>query len=55
MRKTLLAFALMLAAGGFVFWGLDYARGYVLIVIGRHAVQLSLWLAVLALAILVLA
>lgn len=54
MRRVLLALSLILAAGGLLFWGLDYARGYVLIVLGQHMVQVSLWLAVLALLTLAL-
>jgi HemY protein len=52
MRKALLALSLMLVAGSLIFWGLDYAQGYVLIVVGKHMVQISLWLAVLALVVL---
>lgn len=51
MRKTLLMLAAMLLAGGLVYWGLDYARGYILIVVGDRVVQLSLWLTVLLLAV----
>lgn len=54
MRRVLLALSLMLVAGGLLFWSLDYARGYVLIVLGQHMVQVSLWLAVFALLILAL-
>ncbi|MGB5098569.1 MAG: heme biosynthesis HemY N-terminal domain-containing protein [Porticoccaceae bacterium] len=54
MRKALLVFAAMLLAGGLIFWGLDYARGYILIVIGDRMVQLSLWLTALLLVVIVL-
>lgn len=50
-QKTLLMLAAMLLAGGLVYWGLDYARGYILIMIGDRVVQLSLWLTVLLLAV----
>lgn len=54
MRRALLVFAAMLMAGGLIFWGLDYARGYILIVIGDRMVQLSLWLTALLLVVIVL-
>lgn len=54
MRKALLVLAAMLLAGGVVYWGLDYARGYILIVIGDRMVQLSLWLTALLLVVIVL-
>jgi HemY protein len=52
MRKALLILAAMLMAGGLIFWGLDYARGYILIVIGDRMVQLSLWLVALLLVVI---
>ena len=54
MRKALLVLAAMLLAGGVVYWGLDYARGYILIVIGDRMIQLSLWLTALLLVVIVL-
>lgn len=51
MRKALLVLAAMLLAGGLVYWGLDYARGYILIVIGDRMIQLSLWLTALLLVV----
>ncbi len=49
MRRMLLVLALVLVAGGLLFWALDYHRGFILIAVGNHLVQISLWLALLAL------
>ena len=51
MRRTLLILALMLVGGGLLFWALDYNRGFVLVAVGNHLVQVSLWLVVLALVV----
>ncbi|MFZ5653661.1 MAG: heme biosynthesis protein HemY [Pseudomonadota bacterium] len=50
MRRALLLLTLALAAGGALFWALDYSRGFILIAVGNHLVQISLWLAALVLA-----
>jgi len=47
MRRALVVLALVLVGGGLSFWALDYNRGFILIAVGRHLVQVSLWLAVL--------
>ena len=52
MRRTLLVLAAALVAGALLFWALDYSRGFILIAVGNHMVQISLWLAILLLAIL---
>ena len=52
MRRVLVVLALMLAGGGLLFWALDYHRGYILIAVGNHLVQVSLWLAVLVLVVI---
>lgn len=49
MRRASLLLAAALAAGGALFWALDYSRGFILIAVGNHLVQVSLWLAVVAL------
>lgn len=41
--------ALVLVGGGLLFWALDYNRGFILIALGNHLVQISLWFAVLLL------
>lgn len=50
MRRALVVMALVLVGGGLLFWALDYNRGFVLVAVGNHLVQMSLWLAVLVLA-----
>lgn len=49
MRRALVVLALVLVGGGLSFWALDYNRGFILIAVGNHLVQISLWLAVLLL------
>jgi len=49
MRRALVVLALVLVGGGLSFWALDYNRGFILIAVGNHLVQISLWLAVVLL------
>ena len=49
MRRALVVLALVLVGGGLSFWALDYNRGFILIAVGKHLVQISLWLAVVLL------
>lgn len=51
MRRTLLVLTLVLVGGGLLFWALDYQRGFILIAVGNQLVQISLWLALLALVV----
>ncbi len=52
MRRVLLVLATVLVVGGLLFWMLDYSRGFILIAVGNHVVQMSLWLVILLLAVL---
>ncbi len=52
MRRALFVLAAALVTGALLFWALDYSRGFILIAVGNHMVQISLWLAVLLLAVI---